>query len=1141
MKKRKMKLAFLDTIGLEYNGDTLKYKGLGGSESALIYMAQELYKKGLCVTVFNKCDKEGVFDGVVYKNLSRISENIEEFDILINSRTVLGYIPISFKDEIMNKYGYDISFFKPLIDRCKYKVVWMHDTFVLGEEWLEYLLINGQLDEVFTLSDFHTNYVSAANHGNDRRTYEVMKRKFFQTRNGIKSYYNEIDIKAKDKNLFVFNASLPKGLHPLLRQIWPRVQSEFPEAKLVVIGGFYKLNENSQDGFEKAFWELVQENKNNKNITFTGIIKQSEVADILTKASYFIYPAAYPETFGISATEALNYNVPLITTRFGALEETAPEDTSYLIDLPITKTMANYSMMGSVADEEQVEKFLEQVRRAYTDDYLRQQKMYAANKYKPFLGWDIVALQWKHHFYKKLGYYLPTIEEKEFRYKYGNLYKLYKRTFVNQDEYLEDYSYFKKNHIDIISPLWNAEDYVADHMKSIASQVYNDYTHYIIDDISTDKTREVIEKMLITLPKEYTSKVVFIKNTEKKYALGNQLYVLDNFIKEDSIVVLLDGDDSLVNDSDLFDFINREYEMGASFTYGSCHSVVDNIDLIAQEYPDKVHKDKTYRAHKFNWGMPYTHLRTFRKSLFDKADKSNFFDENGNIWQAGGDNALFYPLIEKCEKNEIRAVGRIMVNYNDKNPLNDYKINKIKQNKAVEYISGNKKSIPITILEQDQDPNNLMGINPDFIRLAREKNATHEQIQEYKNILRNRKKVWIDSDTSFVIGSRIEIIKAYLQEQPRDKKILEVGSWTGATTYAIYRMGFKDVTALDISSEAVRVGKEKFPYLKWINADIEEYNSDLKYDIILMLDITPELEYPMETIKRIKNMLTPGGFIVFSQLINDYVYLDAHESYNYLTQEDFISLSDDLEILNINNEKDSFKREWFIGTIKNTEQKEKHIETVIERQEKKINNDLVRILIALPTAKNIETETFLSIYYLDIPEGVHVDLSCFYGYRIDQVRNLIVDHGLKNNYDYILFVDSDMILPRETLTALYNQQKDIVSGVYVKRALGKENIAEAYIWDPIENKIRNIDRPEDLREELMEVEGIGFGCVLVKADVLRAIGYPQFQYFATLDFNETISEDSYFCMEAKKKGYKIHLLTTLLFEHIANRNLKFPK
>jgi len=73
----------------------------------------------------------------------------------------------------------------------------------------------------------------------------------------------------------------------------------------------------------------------------------------------------------------------------------------------------------------------------------------------------------------------------------------------------------------------------------------------------------------------------------------------------------------------------------------------------------------------------------------------------------------------------------------------------------------------------------------------------------------------------------------------------------------------------------------------------------------------------------------------------------------------------------------------------------------------------------------------------------------------------------------------------------------------------------------------------------MEVFGIGFGCVLVNTQVLKEIGYPQFKYTSSIDFNQTISEDVDFCVKAIKKGYKIHVLPGLLYEHISSIKLKF--
>ena len=163
------------------------------------------------------------------------------------------------------------------------------------------MLVDGDIDDVFTLSDFHTSYITTCNHGN-KRMLEVMKRKLFMTRNGATLYPGEVDITAKDKNLFVYNASVTKGMLPLVNHIWPMVKARIPDAKLKVIGGYYRFRENAApDEQEKTWRAMVSDPKFAAlDVEFTGIIKQSEIAEILKTASYTIFPPAFPETFGLS-------------------------------------------------------------------------------------------------------------------------------------------------------------------------------------------------------------------------------------------------------------------------------------------------------------------------------------------------------------------------------------------------------------------------------------------------------------------------------------------------------------------------------------------------------------------------------------------------------------------------------------------------------------------------------------------------------------------------------------------------------------------------------------------------------------------------------------------------------------------------
>ena len=181
-----------------------------------------------------------------------------------------------------------------------------------------------------------------------------------------------------------------------------------------------------------------------------------------------------------------------------------------------------------------------------------------------------------------------------------------------------------------------------------------------------------------------------------------------------------------------------------------------------------------------------------------------------------------------------------------------------------------------------------------------------------------------------------------------------------------------------------------------------------------------------------------------------------------------------------------------------------------------------KILIAIPTDKYIEPETFKSVYDLDIPAGYSAEFMFATGDQVDQIRNLIANWAAK--FDYLFAVDSDMSFGTDTLKKLLAHDKDVVSGLYIQRKPG-QHILELY------RNGRNVPYNDIKGLGLVEVDGCGFGCVLVKSEVIRAIGYPQFVYKSALDHANTVSEDTYFCLKAKEKGFRVWADTSIQCGH----------
>ena len=909
-------IAILDLIGLVYDGSTLSKKGLGGSESAVILMAHELSKLGFPVTVFNACNYDdavpGVYDGVQYRPVSSINEN-DRFDIMIGSRAVNPFVPEAYYVHYDKDTQYPCKLFEPIRKNAKMKILWMHDTFCRGDANLEELVVNGYIDKIFTLSDFHTSYITSCDHGR-RRNFEVLKNKIFQTRNGVVKYFDEVDVSAKDENLFVYNASLTKGMIPLIDQIWPEVKRQIPSAKLKVIGGFYQFRSDSPLDDQGKRHQVISKEQKYKDIDieFTGVISQKEIAKILCDASFFIFPGAFPETFGISTLEALTYNTPIIATRFGALEETAINNSSYFIDYAIEPN----SLFPLINPNDQACRFIDITVKAYHNKYLHQQKQYHCNIVKDICTWDTVALQWKQLFFNEFKLYLSMEEYKKVSYVNNKVHRVFGRKFSNVNEWNGEYNSSEQN-ICVVSPMFNCKDYVENLILSTASQDYKNYYHLLIDDCSTDGTVDEVKRVLETLPTSISEKYTILENSKNLGAVYNQISTIEG-LNADSIIMLLDGDDALVNNNNIFKFYNDLFmDNKTEYAYGSCWSMADNIPLIAQPYPKHVRNNKSYRSHKFNWGMPYPHLRVFRKKLVDTIDQKVFKDDSGDWFKAGGDNATFYNIIEQADPDKVVAVQEIFYLYNDKNPLNDYKVNGELQNMTANKIANNNGPVLKFVL------------NPEEKNINNQKNVSVEAIPDQNTV----------------------------------EKIVQ----------------------------------------------------------------------------------------------------------------------------------------------------KKHV------------------LIGIPTALNIEPSTFKAIYDLIIPDDIEPHFQFFYGYNVDQVRNLIADWVVKGPYDYLFSVDYDISFKPDTLVKMLSHDKDIVTGIYRQRNMDNQ-ILEVFEpndrggfthipWDKIKNT------------PLAEVGACGFGCVLIKKKVMVDIGYPQFKYHSALNHAETFSEDLDFCRKAREKGFKLFADTSIVCEH----------
>jgi FkbM family methyltransferase len=187
-----------------------------------------------------------------------------------------------------------------------------------------------------------------------------------------------------------------------------------------------------------------------------------------------------------------------------------------------------------------------------------------------------------------------------------------------------------------------------------------------------------------------------------------------------------------------------------------------------------------------------------------------------------------------------------------------------------------------------------------------------------------------------------------------------------------------------------------------------------------------------------------------------------------------------------------------------------------------------RILVAIPVQEYIEVQTFKSLWDLAVPEGYELDLRIEKSDSISQIRNLSAEWAKR--YDYMLSVDSDIVLPKDALVKMLAADKDIISGLYIQRIPGTQTV-EVYMNTP-NGGCTNI--PYSLLENrgVVEIAACGMGCALIKGDIFRKMEYPHFFYKEALDHRNTVSEDVYFCTKARNNGFKVWADTSIKCDHL---------
>lgn len=183
----------------------------------------------------------------------------------------------------------------------------------------------------------------------------------------------------------------------------------------------------------------------------------------------------------------------------------------------------------------------------------------------------------------------------------------------------------------------------------------------------------------------------------------------------------------------------------------------------------------------------------------------------------------------------------------------------------------------------------------------------------------------------------------------------------------------------------------------------------------------------------------------------------------------------------------------------------------------------LKITVGTPSATEYLHRRYVqSLIDLKYPKNTDIYFSQIFGVQLPFARNEIVEIALKNESEYLFFIDADMVFPADTLVRLLKHNKDIVNALAFRRI--KPHYPCVFKWN--KNCYETVDYSV-ANNGLLEVEATGMSCILIKTDVFKKLQRPWYYYRDHL-----FSSDITFCENARKAGYSIWIDTGLKIGHL---------
>jgi glycosyltransferase involved in cell wall biosynthesis len=362
-----MRIAFLDLTKIEYRIESVYEIPLGGSQSALCYLAEELSRLGHEIFLFKKTPGFALSLGVHCLNLENVTDELlSTLDVVIVVNTT-----------------YLATALRSILPSHTVLILWTgHAPDQAAIEELRDPEIAAAYDAIVFVSNWQRELFC--------QTFGLKHDRTFIIGNAIApSFYN---LFAQDESIsackfasptLVYTSTPFRGLD-LLLLMFPKIRSVVPEVKLQVFSSM-QVYQRQSDADQARYGHLYHQCRSMEGVEYFGSLPQPQLAQWLKPATVLAYPNTFAETSCIAVMEAMASGCHVITSHLGALPETT---AGFAQLIPVQEDWSLYQHQFIEATIATLQQHIHHPKQA--ENHLRQQVDFVHDHY----GWPKRAEEW---------------------------------------------------------------------------------------------------------------------------------------------------------------------------------------------------------------------------------------------------------------------------------------------------------------------------------------------------------------------------------------------------------------------------------------------------------------------------------------------------------------------------------------------------------------------------------------------------------------------------------------------------------------------------------------------------------------------------------------------------------------------------